>query len=56
MRWQPWLRVLVVERPRWHDGNKSERSTGEADVEGEFDILGHEAYEESDNLSVRISD
>ena len=55
VRWQPRLRVLVVEGPGWHDGGECERGASEADVECEFDVLGDEAHQESDNLAAGVS-
>lgn len=49
-RGQPWLGVLIVERPRWDDGQECDEGTREADVERQFDILRHEADEEGNNL------
>lgn len=50
MRRQPALWVLVVEWPRWDDGEESEGSACEANIEGELDILCHETGKESSDL------
>lgn len=49
-RRQPALRVLVVERPRWHNGEERQRRTREADVDGEFEVSENKADDPGDNL------
>lgn len=51
VRRQPRLGVLVVERPRGDDDEEGQGGAGEADVDGELDVLGHEADEEGKDLA-----
>jgi hypothetical protein len=55
MRRQPRLRVLIVERPRRHDSEEGNEGARKADVQRERNVLGHEADEEGDDLSVGVS-
>lgn len=48
--WEPAFGILVVEGPRRYDDQEGQGGAGEANVEGETDILGHEADEEGNNL------
>lgn len=50
MRRQPWLCVLIVERPRWNNGQESKGGASEADVQSQFDVLSHETYKEGKDL------
>ena len=52
VRRKPTLWVLVEEGPRRNDGEEGQRGAGEADVEGEFDVLRHEADEEGEYLAL----
>jgi hypothetical protein len=47
---EPALGVLVVERPRWNDDEEGEGGAGEANVQGQGNVLLGEADEEGDDL------
>lgn len=49
---QPVLRVLVVEWPRWHDDKEGEGGAGEANVQGEADVLLYVADDKGQNLQI----
>lgn len=51
-RRKPALWVFVVKGPRRDDDEEGERSTGEARIQRQPDILGKVADEESDDLGV----
>lgn len=47
---EPFLWVLVVERPRWDNGERSEEGTTEADPKGKVNVSVNVSDEEADNL------
>jgi hypothetical protein len=47
---QPVLGVLVVEGPRWDDGEECERGAGKTNIEGHADVLCEVADEEGYDL------
>jgi hypothetical protein len=54
VRREPVLGVLVVERPRGDDDEECEHGAGEANVEGESNILLQEADDEGDDLCLSV--
>ena len=55
MRWQPAFRVLVVERPGRHNDEEGDGGAGEANIEGEADILLYVADDEGQDLKQSVS-
>lgn len=51
--WKPLDRILVVERPRGNNREKSECGAAESDVDSELDVLQEVSDDEGDDLDVR---
>lgn len=51
VRWQPSLRILVVEWPGWNNDEEGESGASETDVERQPNVLCHVADQKGDDLS-----